>query len=190
MHIHIAPLLYTPEPIMKGIPAAGNVDLVYLLIEKDKNEDSLDKVKEYCENSGFPYETVCIDPFNYMDVILAIKEIYNKHYGDDNVFTINITGGTKIESAGACVAAHFISAEMIYVIKTDEGAASDAIVRIPAPPKVNPEDICEDGRHMLQILLKECRPGVDITNNWIAENYFGDPRYKARAHYYLVKLED
>ena len=194
MHVHIASIFKADEPIKKGIAAAGDVDEVYLLTASESKE-AVEKVEKYCKESGYVCHSIEIDQYNYMQLILTIRDIYNKNYQKGTRFTINITGGTKVQAAAACVAAHFISADMLYIIDDrligKDLSFSESVVWIPAPPKVLPEDLSDEERKLLGILLKESQPGTVITNQYIADNYYkvGDKDRKANTSYHLNKLE-
>ncbi len=195
MHIHIAAIMKAYEPITQGISAAQNVDKVYLLIpnsEHDLYPDSIKEVENFCRSGCKQLEKITVDPFNYTDIILTIKKIYTTNIDSNPKFSINITGGSKVQAAAECVAAHFISASMIYIINNEDLTSEERTVHIPAPSTVNPDDLCDTERDLLKIILKESRPGFDVTNKFIAETYFkkGEDDRKQNSHYYLRKLED
>ena len=106
MHVHIASLGATKEPVLKGINAIPGIDKVYLLTSEKFSAVS-DEVKTVCESMSIETNIVLVNAFRFQEITEAINRIYNDNYTKRTKFSINITGGTNLMAAAACSCATF-----------------------------------------------------------------------------------
>ena len=140
MSIHIALIGKTKEPVLIGYQQYSKISRIYLLHSPDSPDFKFRKialsVKESLENIGLiEVLLIEIDAFNMESVINEIVGIEKKESG--KAIYVNITGGTNLMAAAACVGAFIIGATAYYVMDIRKSSASpdngNILVEIPIP---------------------------------------------------------
>lgn len=139
MSIHIALIGKTKEPVLFGFQQYSKISKMYLLHSPDspdfKFEELALSVKESLRNIGFRgVIPIKIDAFNMNSVINEIVRIAKKEHS--NPIYVNITGGTNLMAAAACVGAFIIGATAYYILDTRKNSSSDTeniLVELPIP---------------------------------------------------------
>lgn len=138
--VHICPIGFYPEPVLAVFRSNLPCDKFYLLYNDHKEvlsamatvEDAMNRVGQ--KN----IEKICVDPYNYSDVIAKVLNIRHKEKkkNPNTDFYINFTSGTNIVAGACCSASYFIGATLYYVMdirQFPEMSAKDLIKIIPVP---------------------------------------------------------
>ncbi|MBE6519923.1 MAG: MarR family transcriptional regulator [Thermoplasmata archaeon] len=131
MHIHIATIGSSKEPVLKAFQALG-FDRMYLLYSGRFSKEAED-VRESLRPFSVEVELVEVDAFEFQSVVDAIFSVCEKSRGKGTKISINITGGTNLMAAAACSCAFFVGATIYYVKWDDSKPVKDQVVEIPTP---------------------------------------------------------
>ncbi len=111
-------------------------------IHTDENEDLIDIIVEYTGLPPSKYKKCLVKKDSAIEVYQEIKKIYEL-WGQPENIAVDITGGTKVMSAGAAMAAEFIGADIFYVNNNDYRRdlrrpfpGSEFLQKIPSPYRV------------------------------------------------------
>lgn len=184
MHVHIASLGATKEPVLKGINAIPGIDKVYLLTSERFSAVS-DEVKTVCESMSIETNIVLVNAFRFQEITEAINRIYNDNYTKRTKFSINITGGTNLMAAAACSCAFLIGADIYYVQWNEELSISEQLEKIPMPYSPNLGSIKGKTNDILQFIYDESEKGP-VSNTSIISKFNIDNQ---NSGYHLRKLE-
>lgn len=137
MHVHIATMGLTKGGVVKGYKAIASIDRIYI-IHGDKREicDAVNEVMGELRALGCECLDRTISGFDLQEVVDAVCEIYNREYSKGTRFSINITGGTNVMSAGAATGAMITGIPMYYVMFPQDGSElslEEAIRSVPTP---------------------------------------------------------
>ena len=135
MHVHIATIGSSKEPILKAFQALG-FDRMYLLYSGRFSKEAED-VRESLGPFSVEVELVEVDAFEFQSVVDAIFSVCERSRGKGTKISINITGGTNLMAAAACSCAFFIGASIYYVKWDDSKPVKDQVVEIPTPRTPN-----------------------------------------------------
>ncbi len=138
MSVHIALLGRETAPVLTGFRYYGAVQRLYLLHSPNSTKhpfaDDAKGIRESLVDIGFnQVELVEIDAFDMNSIIESIEKIAEVERGAK--IYVNITGGTNLMAAAACVAAVIEGATVYYVLDTRQLGVEDskAIVELPIP---------------------------------------------------------
>ncbi len=142
MSVHIALMGRTKEPVLEGLWKHGSLmhgEVFKLFILHSRNSETFpfenyarDLAKTLVE-AGFPnIELIVIDAFNMYNIIETIHNIAEVEPRRE-IF-VNITGGTNLMAAAACIAAFIIGARAYYVLDTRLiDSDTSPILELPLP---------------------------------------------------------
>lgn len=184
MHVHIASLGATKEPVLKGINAIEGIDKVYLLTSGRFSEVAAE-VKTVCDSMCMQTEIIPVNAFRFQEITEAINRIYQENYSKRTKFSINITGGTNLMAAAACSCAFLIGADIYYVQWNDELPISQQLERIPMPYSPNLGSIKGKTNDILQFIYDQSENGA-VSNTSIIAKFNIDNQ---NSGYHLRKLE-
>jgi CRISPR locus-related DNA-binding protein len=168
MNIHIA--LVGPEPvIITGIRKYSAVDKIYLLYSKT-SKVKVGTIKRKLQD--FEIKDVVsneIKSFSFHSTFNTIIEIGKKESTNKNCqFFVNITGGTKIMSAAATLAAYVINAQAYYIMTGSDLAEDSSIIeKIVELPKTNIFYLNPLDSTQIEILRLVDRRGGRVSNEII-----------------------
>ncbi|WNY22949.1 hypothetical protein MmiHf6_02430 [Methanimicrococcus hongohii] len=140
--IHICPVGFYPEPILAVFRSNLPCDKFYLLYNEHNEvlsalaivEDSMNRIGQ--KN----IEKVCVDPYNYADVVAKILSIHHKEKKNDvnTEFYINFTSGTNVVAGACCSASYFIGATLYYIMDARQypELSSKELIKIIPVPKI------------------------------------------------------
>ena len=151
MHIHIAPMGESTQPVTKAFQALG-FDKLYLL-SNEKFQKSIDYVTESLSGFNVEVAPVHVSGFLFQEIVDAIYQIYESENGKGVGFSINITGGTNLMAAAACSCAFFIGATIYYVMN-DSRPVKEQVQSIPTPKTPNLAALKPETRKILRFILK------------------------------------
>ena len=152
MHIHIAPMGESTQPVTKAFQALG-FDKLYLLSNK-KFQKSIDHVTESLSSFNVEVVPVFISGFAFQEIVDAIYRVYEAENGKGVTFSINITGGTNLMAAASCSCAFFIGATIYYVMN-DDRSVKEQVQSIPTPKTPNLAALKPETRKILRSILKK-----------------------------------
>lgn len=129
--VHVIPIGKHYEPCLPGLHQGMPCHKVILLNGYDENgSESSRQMYESCEDqvrqaiTGLidDIETIPIQIHDYQSIIRTILELDNrlKKENRNPKYYINITSGTNIVAAALTTVAHFINAELYYILDTRE----------------------------------------------------------------------
>lgn len=184
MHVHIATIGGTVEPITKALNAIPGVDKVYLICSKKFN-DVADEVMAVCKKMLIEPHKEIVSGFDFQEIVATISKIYGDEHGKGVKFSINITGGTNLMAAAACSCAFFIGATIYYVHWKKDEPMSNQLEIIPAPHTPNLSQITGKTREILFYIMEH--ESDEIITNKLISGYFA--KEKQNSSYHLRKLE-
>lgn len=142
--VHIIPIGEFPEPCLPGLHNGMPCQKVVFLNGFNGNDcNEANSVYSECEKqvrqaiSGIikDIETIEIEIHNYQSIIQTMLELDNrlKKEGHNPKYYINITSGTNIVAAALTTVAHFINAELYYILDTRKKKYENGeeVVRFP-----------------------------------------------------------
>jgi len=173
MHVHIATMGLTKGGVIKGYKAIAGIDKVYL-IHGDRG-DICKVVDEVMAELGALGCECCdrkVSSFDLQEVVDAVCEIYNREYSKGTRFSINITGGTNVMSAGAATGAMITGIPMYYVMFPQDGpelSLDEAIRSVPTPKIPNVSALNSSQKKILAYLRDSTTEEDHLSNKAISE---------------------
>ncbi len=167
MHVHIANIGEHPEPVKNGVRGIGNIDQIYLLYSKKYVNTSM-STQSVFKDQGYKCDIIEIDGFKFQEIVDVIYRIYDKTYGKDVEYSINITGGTNLMAAAACSTAFFTGAKLYYVMYNPDDPdlpISKRLVEIPTPKIPDVKHLKDHEKSIMKILAD----GTGKSNSSIAD---------------------
>jgi|GEM_PF-826829 len=163
----------TKGGVIKGYNAIASIDRLYI-VHGDKPEicEKVEEVRKELGSLGCECFERKISGFDLQEVVDAVCEIYNKEYSKDTRFSINITGGTNVMSAGAATGAMITGIPMYYVMYPQDGSEiplDEAIRSVPTPKIPNVNALKEPHRKILAYLRDNSSDGIQIFNKDVSE---------------------
>ena len=162
MHVHIAMMGETIEPVMKSFQALG-YDVLYIVTNR-KYEGSLKSVIEGLTPFPIRVESRFISGFDFQEIVDTIYDIYEKEKGRDVTFSINITGGTNMMAAASCSCAFFIGATIYYVLRNDS-PVKEQVVEVPTPRVPDISSLRQETKDILRYIRKMTDDGNPVTTD-------------------------
>lgn len=184
MHVHIASMGRTKEPVLKGINAIPGIDKVYLMVS-EKFAEEADEVKKICACMSMNVEIRYVSGFSFQQITETINGIHRENCKPGVTFSINITGGTNLMAAAACSCAFLIGATIYYVQWDDSLPISEQLQEIPMPHSPNLGTIKGKTEEILQYVYERSSEGP-ISNTDIIDKFDIDIQ---NSGYHLRKLE-
>lgn len=165
-NIHICPVGFFPEPILKAVGGILPMDKFYFLYNKhERIIETLESVKDALIRVNITdLEEVEVDPYDYNNVMSAIMRIYHDECEanpeDKPNFYINFTSGTNIVAGACCSVSYYIGATLYYVMdeKYFPDLPKDQMVRIIKTPRIpDPDKMKAFPRYLLEEICKYSR---------------------------------
>ena len=181
MHIHIAPVGFTKEPILKVISKVSGIDSLFLLhTSNDESRKTAEEVRETL-SCMIPSIELRIIPFSdFFGIVSTIYGIYDDTKGKDVEYSVNITAGTNLMAAATCYSSYYIRARIYYSLNTT-GPIDQQVLEITAPKAVDVSGYKDLTKDILRFIL-DCRNSDSpVTNSSIAAK-FGINKQKAGYH--------
>jgi len=150
-------------PVIAGVQLYGNCSKLYLV---GSDRGAFNEVREIYKPIGRPEiaPLVRIDAYDFNDIMKNIIRIFREETSKNKelLFFVNVTGGTKVMTAGALVAAHYIGATPYYIKKDN--------VKVEMPiPKIPPRSLSEEQTSILKLLAKAEQRYIFLSQSNIAE---------------------
>ena len=173
MHIHLAYSGRDPEPTLntiKAIPdAIDRVALLYSESDDDVYLRTTEILTEKLTDMGYGCESRIIKPFDFLDIVDTIYEIYEKYTWNapGTRFSVDITNGTNLMSAAACNTAFFMNSDVYYILdrrRMPEKALSELLVTIPSPKIPDVKRLGELSLEILRFIAEEQDLGHEVCN--------------------------
>ena len=168
MHIHIAPMGESTQPVTKAFQALG-FDKLYLLYS-EKLQKSIEYVTESLSSFNVEVVPIPVSGFLFQEIVDAIYRIYESENGKGVSFSINITGGTNLMAAAACSCAFFIGATIYYVMN-DDRPVKEQVKSIPTPKTPNLAALKPETRRILRFILKMVEEGGYATTAELKDEF-------------------
>ena len=168
MHIHIAPMGESTQPVTKAFQALG-FDKLYLL-SSEKFQKSIEYVTESLSSFNVEVVPIPVSGFLFQEIVDAIYRIYESENGKRVSFSINITGGTNLMAAAACSCAFFIGATIYYVMN-DDRPVKEQVKSIPTPKTPNLAALKPETRRILRFILKMVEEGGYATTAELKDEF-------------------
>lgn len=185
MHVHIATIGGSPEPVTKAINAISpGIDRIHLLAS-DRFRSVAEDVADTCRKLQIVPSIENVSGFDFQEIVNAISRIYDEENAKGVTFSINITGGTNLMAAAACSCAFFIGATIYYVHWRPDEPMSEQLEEIPVPNVPNLSSIKGKTRDILVYILRETRAGHQVSNKSVAAEFNAQ---KQNSGYHLSKL--
>lgn len=181
MHIHIAPVGFSREPVLKVISRLPGIDSLYLL--HTDNPVSLDTARSIRDTVScmIPSINLISIPFSdFMRIVATIYSIFEDTKAKDAEFSVNITGGTNLMAAAVCYSSYYIRAKIYYSLNSTDPIESQ-VIEINAPKAVDVSGYRDLTREILLYMLECRRSDVTVTNSDISSR-FGINKQKAAYH--------
>jgi len=119
-------------------------------------------------------------------VMNAIYKAYSETHEKGARYSINITGGTNLMAAAACITAYYIKADVYYVQNDETKSIGELVNHIPIPRIPDAETLKKKDRDILLYIDEKTRNGCCVSNIDIAKEMDID---KQNAGYHLDVLE-
>lgn len=181
MHVHIAPVGFSKEPILKVISMIPGIDSLFLL--HTANDDSRRTAEEIRDSVScmIPRVSLRTIPFSdFMGIVSVIYGIYEDTNGKDSEYSVNITGGTNLMAAATCYSSYYIRAKIYYSLNS-EGPIDSQVIEITAPKAVDVSGYKGMTKDILRYVF-DCRnSGNPVTSTQIASR-FGINKQKVGYH--------
>ena len=186
MHVYIATIGKNIEPVTKAVNAIPGIDIAYL-IYSEKFADEKDEACRILE--ALDIEARCIESsgFDFQEVSTAINRAHDETFEKGAKYSINITGGTNLMAAAACVAAFVLDAKVYYVENDPSKSVSEQVKDIPIPRVLDISKMTEKDRRILIYIEENTRGGKKIANGDIAKDLNLD---KQNIGYHLKGLRE
>lgn len=188
MHVHIAPVGFTREPILKVISVLPGIDALYLLhTDGDVSHATAEAIRDTV-SCMIPRVELRVIPFSdFMGIVSVIYGIYEGTKGRDTRYSVNITGGTNLMAAATCYSSYYIRAKIYYSLN-GPGPIDDQVIEITAPKAVDVSGYKDLTKDILRYVLRCRNEGVQVTNTDVA-SAFGINKQKAGYHIRIL-VED
>lgn len=192
--MHIIPIGEFYEPCLPGLHQEMPCHKVVLLngFDGDGEEGDGNKYRK-CENqvrqaiSGLidDIETIEISVYDYQSIIKTILGLDNRLKKDNRnpKYYINITSGTNIVAAALTTVAHFINAELYYILDTRERKYENG-EEVKRFPVLQIPDLSELGKQHKAVFLTVCEHS--LSNSELSDKLNCS---KPRLRYYTRSLE-
>ena len=186
MHIYIATIGKNIEPVTKAVNAIPGIDIAYLIYSEKYAEDK-DRACRALE--ALDIEVRCIESsgFDFQEISTAINRAHDETYQKGTRYSINITGGTNLMAAAACVAAFVLDAKVYYVENDPSKSVSEQVKDIPIPRVLDINKLTEKDRRILTFIEEKTRGDKKIANGEIASELDLD---KQNVGYHLKGLQE
>lgn len=181
MHVHIAAVGFSREPVLKVVRRVSGIDELYLLHTDSK--ESYETAIAVRGDLGciIPEIRLVTIPFSdFMGIVSAVYRIYEDTRGKDVEYSVNITGGTNLMAAALCYSSYYIRAKIFYSLNSDE-PISRQVIEINAPKAVDISSYRALTRDILRFILECNDRGEHVTNSIVADR-FGINKQKAGYH--------
>ncbi len=188
MHVHIAPVGFSKEPILKVISMIHGIDSLFLL--HTTNDDSKRTAEEIRDTFScmIPQISLRTIPFSdFMGIVSAIYGIYDETNCRDVSYSVNITGGTNLMAAATCYSSYYIRAKIYYSLNS-EGPIDSQVIEITAPKAVDVSGYRSMTKDILRYVFVCRNSGIPVTSTQIASK-FGINKQKAGYHIKIL-VED
>jgi len=173
MHVHIAMMGDSKEGVVKGFKAIAGIDKLYIIHgNKPSICEAVEGVMREIGALGCKCSDYTISGFDLQEVVDAVCEIYNREYSKGTSFSINITGGTNVMSAGAATGAMITGIPMYYVLFPKEGPElplNEAVRSVPTPKIPNVSALNGSQRKILAYLRDSTTEEEHLSNKAISE---------------------
>lgn len=187
MHIHIATAGKVTEPILKGFKLIPGIEKVYLLYSGQYLE-SAEEISNYLQAGNTPHEVIAVQEYDFQDVMDKISRITEKEKANGpHIYTINVTGGTKLMAFAAYSSAYFIGATVYYVQDRQDLSLNEQIIPIltTKAPKNTKSD--KKGRTILKFIYEKTVNNGTVTNQDIEHKF---DLTKQQVSYYVKNMRD
>ena len=182
MHVHITPVGFSREPIMKVISKISGVDSLFLLHTSNSESRSTAEGIRDTLSSMIPSITLRTIPFSdFMGIVSTIYSIFEETNRGDTAYSVNITGGTNLMAAATCYSSYYIHARIYYSLNSADLPIDRQVIEVNAPAAVDVSGYKDLTKDILRLLLKRREDGVPVTNTDIARA-FGINKQKAGYH--------
>ena len=182
MHVHIAPVGFSREPILKVISKISGVDSLFLLHTSNSESRSTAEGIRDTLSSMIPSITLRTIPFSdFMGIVSTIYSIFEETSRGDTAYSVNITGGTNLMAAATCYSSYYIHARIYYSLNAVDLPIDRQVIEVNAPAAVDVSGYKDLTKDILRLLLKRREEGVPVTNTDIARA-FGINKQKAGYH--------
>lgn len=188
MHVHIAPVGSSKEPILKVISMIPGIDSLFLLhTANDDSRRTAEKIRDSV-SCMIPRVSLRTIPFSdFMGIVSVIYGIYEDTNGKDSEYSVNITGGTNLMAAATCYSSYYIRAKIYYSLNS-EGPIDSQVIEITAPKAVDVSGYKGMTKDILRCVF-DCRNSGDpVTSTQIASR-FGINKQKVGYHVKIL-VED
>ena len=182
MHVHIAPVGFSKEPIMKVISKVSGVDSLFLLhTSNDESKNTAQDIRDAL-SSMIPSITLRTIPFSdFMAIVSSIYRIYEETKSNDTMYSVNITGGTNLMAAATCYSSYYIHAKIYYSLNSADLPIDQQVIEVNAPSAVDVSGYKDLTKDILRMLLKRRNDGISVTSTDIA-SMFGINKQKVGYH--------
>ncbi|NWF94528.1 MAG: hypothetical protein HXY34_00125 [Candidatus Thorarchaeota archaeon] len=152
--VHVAGLGFNEQGrIAYVIQNRGGQKLV--LVHSKENLDDAIRVQEDLQKHGaFEVELICVDPWDYHDVLQKVIEVAIRHHKDDLRFNPSL--GTRVMTSALFVAANFTGSP-VHLVKEEKGIATDVIDIYP----VQRQTLSAIKKHILETLKAHESTGIE-----------------------------
>lgn len=196
MYVHLAFAGREPDPTLNTIKAIPNaidkVVLLYSISEDHAYERTTEVLKEKLGEMGYSCESKVIKPFDFLNIVDTIYNIYEKYSEDDRKakFSVDITNGTNLMSAAACNTAFFMNSEVYYIMDRrifEDKPLEDLLVTIPSPKIPDVKHLGELSLNMLRFIAEEQDLHHEVCNADVARQFDMKPQ---AVMYHINRLLD
>lgn len=182
MHVHIAPVGFSREPIMKVISKVSGIDRLFLLHTSDDGSRGTAEGIRDALSGMIPSITLRTIPFSdFMGIVSTIYGIYEGTKSNGTVYSVNITGGTNLMAAATCYSSYYIHARIYYSLNSANLPIDQQVIEVNAPSAVDVSGYKDLTKDILRLLLRRRNEGVPVTSTDIAST-FGINKQKVGYH--------
>lgn len=185
MHIYIATIGKNIEPVTKAVNAIPGIDIAYL-IYSEKFSAERDEAARTLQALNIEVRCIESSGFDFQEISTAINRAHDETYEIGAQYSINITGGTNLMAAAACVAAFILDAKVYYVENDPTKSVSEQVKDIPIPRVLDVSKLSEKDRDILTFIEENSRDGKKTSNGVIADKLNLD---KQNVGYHLRGLQ-
>ena len=186
MHVYIATIGKNIEPVTKAVNAIPGIDIAYL-IYSEKFAAEKDEACKILEAFNIEVKSIESSGFDFQEVSTAINRAHDETFEKDTKYSINITGGTNLMAAAACVAAFILDAKVYYVENDPSKSVSEQVKEIPIPRVLDINKLTEKDRTILTFVEENSRGDKKTSNAEIASELNLD---KQNVGYHLKRLQN
>ncbi len=181
LHIHITPVGFTKEPIMKVVSKLSGIDSLYLLhTAHEESQRTAEGIRDTL-SCMIPSISLRIIPFSdFMGIVTTIYSIFEGTKGRDVEYSVNITAGTNLMAAATCYSAYYIRAKIYYSLNGD-GPIDRQVIEITAPKTVDVSGYRDLTKEILRYILR-CRDDGAVATGSDVAHQFGINKQKAGYH--------